>query len=360
MIQIKVAIIGAGLSGLACAFEFKKNGCTPVIFEKQSQIGEILDFSGIWLRMFTRHFCDPKDHFKKEYGLDIQPLNKLNELVMKFPNKEVRVKGKLGYILERSTDKCSLENQLVQQANISIQFDSEVKLEEIKNNFDYVVVACGDHRPAEKLGICTNIFSTYSRVTRIAGDFKPDLCKLWINTEYANHSFCYLIPKSPSVATLAQILNVIPQDQYDLYWDKFFTMEGQKYEILEKKDTTHYSGFVHPIRVDNIFFVGSAAGLTDDLIGIGAYNAIISGIWAARSIIGKLDYNAIMRPYGNDITKMHEFRKAVNTFNNKDFDMVASLIGAPLIKQFIYKNPLFKIRHATSLARLYNYFNQKN
>ena len=360
MIKIKVAIIGAGLSGLACAFEFKKNGYTPVIFEKQSQIGEIMNYSGIWLRIFTKHFCDPIYYIKNEYGLDIQPLNKLNELVLKSPNKEVRVKGKLGYILERSIDKCSLESQIAQQANIPIIFDYEVKVEDIKNDFDYVVAASGDHRHAEKLGVWTNTCTCYSHISRIGGDFKPGVCKIWVNTEYANHSFCYLIPKSSSIATLTQILDSIPQHQHDLYWDKFLSTEKLEYKILEKKDTIHYSGFVHPMRVDNIFFLGNAAGLTDDLIGIGAYNAITSGIWAARSIVRKLDYNAIMRPYCNDIVKIHEFRKAINTFNNKDFDMMASLIGAPIIKQLIYNNPLFKIRHATSLARLYNYFNQKH
>lgn len=32
---MKVAIVGAGLSGLSCAFELKKHGIKPIIFEKK-------------------------------------------------------------------------------------------------------------------------------------------------------------------------------------------------------------------------------------------------------------------------------------------------------------------------------------
>ncbi|HBY21065.1 MAG TPA: dehydrogenase [Clostridiales bacterium] len=356
MILIKVAIIGAGVSGLACALEFKKNGYTPVIFEKKSELGGC--FTGIWLRMFTKHFCDPINYIKKTYSLDIQPLNRLNKIIMKFPNKQVYVSGNLGYIMNRTSDKGSLENQIAQQTNIEVSFNSDIKVEDIKNNFDYVIVASGTHTPAENLGLWTNTSIFHTKIAQVKSNFKPGVCTVWFNREYANHSFCYIIPKTSSVATLVQVLDGIPKDKHNLYWDKFLDMEELKYEILEIKDITHYSGFVYPMQVDNILFTGNAAGLTDDLIGIGAYNAVISGILAARSITHNLDYNAIMSPYRKDIIKIHEFRKALNTFDNHDFDMLASFIGAPIIKQMIYNNPFFKIRHAYPLARGYNWFRQ--
>ncbi|OGO86364.1 MAG: hypothetical protein A2Y22_02125 [Clostridiales bacterium GWD2_32_59] len=353
---MKVAIIGAGVSGLSCAFELRKHGCTPVVFEKQSQVGEPMNYTGMWASNFIRHFGDPIYYIKKKYNLDIKPLCRYKEIIMKFPNGQVNVKGNLGYIMERSSDIFSLENQIARQADVNIIFNSAVKVEDIKNDFDYVVVAGGYHNPADKLGIWSTTTISHSRVTRVRGDFIPGVCKTWFNTEYANHSFCYLVPKSSKVATLAQILDSVQQNQYDSYWDRFITMEKLNYEVIEKKDTNHYSGIVSPMQKENIFFIGNAAGLTDNFMGVGAYNAIISGICAARSIINNLNYDKIMSPYRKDIIKLHELRKAVNTFKNENFDMIGSVIGNSFVKQLIYLNPLFKMKHAAPVAKIYNWF----
>ena len=76
---LKVAIIGAGVSGLSCALELEKYGIKPTIYEKNSFIGEIHPHVTAIFDVIVRHIKDPKQdmikYFKYRLGKDIQPLN---------------------------------------------------------------------------------------------------------------------------------------------------------------------------------------------------------------------------------------------------------------------------------------------
>jgi len=77
---MKVAIIGAGLSGLSAAFEFKKNGIIPVIFEKNSYLGQNFRSPLLTLNVFDRFHRGPSFYLKQKYGLDIRILYIENNL----------------------------------------------------------------------------------------------------------------------------------------------------------------------------------------------------------------------------------------------------------------------------------------
>jgi flavin-dependent dehydrogenase len=78
---MKVAIIGAGISGLSCAFELKKYGIIPTIFEEKSKLGESLGFGAIMFHMFNRGIKDPFK-FLKEYNINLTPNSPLKAITM--------------------------------------------------------------------------------------------------------------------------------------------------------------------------------------------------------------------------------------------------------------------------------------
>ena len=49
---MRVAIIGAGLSGLSCALELERHGIKPDIFEKKDYVGEECDMTAVRMHMF--------------------------------------------------------------------------------------------------------------------------------------------------------------------------------------------------------------------------------------------------------------------------------------------------------------------
>jgi hypothetical protein len=72
--NMKVAIIGAGLSGLSCAHELQKLGIKPVIFEKKGYIGDALGYTKISVRLFDRPMTDTGRFVRKKFGINIKPV----------------------------------------------------------------------------------------------------------------------------------------------------------------------------------------------------------------------------------------------------------------------------------------------
>lgn len=353
---MKVAIVGAGLSGLSCAFELKKYGIKPTIFEKRSEVGDTLDYAVSTLRIFMKFNGSPRKYLKKNYGLNMVPLNTLKKIVMIGPSNRAILKGNLGYIFKKGLEPYSMENQIAKQVNLPIDFDSSISVDNIKNHFDYIVWATGIHTLSKKLNLWTTTFSTYARVATILGDFKTDSANMWLNREYARNGYGYLLPYGKKKACLSLIVNNIAAPELNYYWKKFWEREKFKWKVLETRDMEYVAGFAKPIKVDNIYFVGNTAGLTENIVGSGAMNAIESGIMAARSMVKNLDYNDLMADASEKVKKNHDVRKFLNTLDNKGFDRLIAFLDLPVIKQIIYNNPLYKTTHSSPIIKLYNKF----
>lgn len=98
---MKIAIIGAGISGLACALECEKLGVIPDIYERDYSVGWPWLSINFWASINLRNMGDPIDHMNKNYDIDIIPLNKCKTIILKSPGQEVKVQGKLGYFIAR-------------------------------------------------------------------------------------------------------------------------------------------------------------------------------------------------------------------------------------------------------------------
>ncbi|WP_432405312.1 NAD(P)-binding protein [Wukongibacter sp. M2B1] len=353
---MKVAIVGAGLSGLSCAFELKKHGIKPTIFEKESHIGNNLDYSITILRMFTDFNESPTKYFKKNYGLDIASLNVLKKSIMIGPSRRILVRGNLGYIFKRGQEPYSIENQIARQVNLPVIFDTYIHFDDIKNDFDYIVWASGSNKLSRRLNTWTSAFNTNIRIATMLGDFKINSATMWLNTEYAKNGYAYLLPYSKKNATLTLIVNNISPYELDYYWKKFLSKENIQSKILETRDVEYSTGFVNPIKLNNIYLVGNSAGLTESCLGFGAVNAIRSGITAGRCIAKNLDYTKLMKDTGNFIKSTYELRKFLNSFENRDFDRLINFLRLPLVKQMVYNNPFYKSIHSARIIKHYNNF----
>lgn len=351
---MRVAIIGAGLSGLACAYELKRNGIIPTIFEKKSFVGEVLDLPTVQLRLFDPNLKDPLKVLSDKYKLNLTPHYTLNEIITVTSRKTYTANGEFGHIFLRGIEPGFLTTQLKELVTIPYNLNTLARIEEIKKDFDRIVVATGGMEIPLQMNLATVKFDAYVRIANILGDFNVNGIKVWFNTKYAKHGFAYLVPVSNKHARLILIVDNISDKELDFYWEEFLSTEKIDYDIIETKDVHHLVGSVFPLQVDNIYFVGNAGGFIDTMLGFGAMKALQSGVMAAECIVKNKDYTKFMKSMVKDMDAKYEFRKVFNTFTDKDIDRMVRIEHLPLIKPCIFNNPILRVTQGTFLAKAYN------
>jgi digeranylgeranylglycerophospholipid reductase len=338
---MNVAIIGAGLAGLSCAHELERHGLHPVVFERNSFIGEAYPHVSATLEIVTRPIKDSLDHFRS-LGIEIRPLDYCKKIVHHSPHATTIIKGNLGYFFRRDQTVDDLKVQIHSTLrNTKILFNELADFRTLEKEYDYVVIANGDSNFTEELGCWHDRVTTFVRGAIILGEFDPNALIIWLNKDYCKDGYAYLTPFNRKQASIALIATDVSEKEIDPYWDLFWhSTEMRQYTIVEEFKLEHKSATVYPYRVGNVLFAGDAAGIIDPFLGFGSLSAITMGVMAARAIAEGSDYATLM----NDITqkniKLFEFRKAINGSTNFMYDMVVTSIGLPGIKHALYYTPL--------------------
>lgn len=345
MEKLKIAIIGAGIAGLACALECERLGVTAEVFERQHSFGWMWPSITSWPIILSNNNSDPIKYLKDTYNINIKAALEEKIIIIKSPNSEARIEGKLlGYSLYRGKEVDSIENQLSRELRkTAIHYNTLTNYKELSQKYDYVVVATGRDMEAKELGV----WEEQGRISMMGaitlGSFEQDTSLIYFDTEYAGTGFARISPYSSSEAILA--LYVIYKGDFNTlqldinrYFEKFLEKEKlDKLEIMNRIMKPPFStGKVNRFKIGNILLAGRAAGLTDRLIGTGGIEAIISGVLAARAMIRDEDYDKMLKPVQKHIENISSFRKQIDEFDNNDFDKLVSFLGTPGIKQMLY------------------------
>ncbi len=351
---MKIAIVGAGISGLSCAIGLKRHGVIPDVFERKSHIGAGMNFMGGVFRQFHHNRKDPLCYVNKRYNLKLIPNSSINNLTMIGPNHTSHIKGKLGYMFKRGEESGSLENQLAAYAKVPVRFDTYADAVELAKEYDAVIAATGDDKVAKQLGIWNVRMNTQCRVATVLGEFDPSALTMWINNDYTKHGFCFMAAVTQKQAYIHLIVNAVTSEELDCYWKRFIEAQQLSVKIILTTDHEENNGYASKLKERNIIFTGNSAGMLDTAVGFGAFNAIESGFMAADSILGKGDYEKMTRPIRKYVDDLCHIRTLINNFNNKCFGRFIALLGFPGLKQLIYKAPLFRIRDVMPGIKLYN------
>jgi digeranylgeranylglycerophospholipid reductase len=176
---MKVAIIGSGISALSCAHELKKHGIIPTIFEKGLSIGGKLDIPLLTLRMYITPYRNPFKYLSKKYDINIKPYSSVNEISIVSQNQVLNVKGKLGHLMARPPYYDAIDYQIEKQVNLPVNFNSNIEIEELMKEYDYVIDASTDMGNSKKFSFLSQTFVAQVRIAHVLGNFRLDSVTIW-------------------------------------------------------------------------------------------------------------------------------------------------------------------------------------
>jgi len=338
---VKVAIIGAGVSGLACALTLEKHGIVPDVFEQLHRPGGVTPSIQTILQVIHRPAEDPLRDLAGRFGITLTPINTVRKIVMISPNRVAAARGRLGYIFERGHSRTSLDCELYGRlSRARVRFNAGVGYQELAGEYDRVVVATGSPFLAMAAGRYHGILRTWARGAVVEGSFDPHALIVWFDKSYANNGFAYLAPFSARKASLILEASDLREEEVEPAWRRFLETEKLAYREEETFLREHNVGICCPRQTGNLLFVGLAAGLLDYTLGFGLYNAVVSGVVAARCIAGGSSYEAGIRDMLAKSYYTYLARLALNRMDNDDLDKMLEVVGQPWVNRLVYNTGL--------------------
>ncbi|MDF2927322.1 MAG: FAD-dependent dehydrogenase [Paenibacillaceae bacterium] len=334
---MKVAIMGAGLSGLACAISLEKYGITPHIYESRSMVGDRFVNGELFMALIAKPIQDCVSHLADEFGIFLHPVNMTRSITIYGPNEKAVIEGRIGHANIRGRDKGSLESHLSKQVKAPIAFNSQATYEDLLQEHTHVVLATGDSYYAQKLSNYDAALSVSMKGELVEGKFDPYSVITWIDNDLAPKGYSYFIPLDESRASMVIAYPDFPDDPhvdihqlYDKFRQRAIRDLGQPLPAYDQFEINHYTmGSCRNARIGNTFFVGNNFGCVMPFLGFGQFCSLLTGAYAAYDLCGKGDYEKLTKPIRESFKNSLVLRKGMEELDNKGIDSVVKLLATP-------------------------------
>jgi len=356
---LKVAIMGAGLSGLTCAIMLEKYGVSPTIFEKRNKIGDRFVNAEALLPVLNRPINDDIAYLADTYGIYLQPLSNIRKINIFSENKTASIEGHLGFINIRGRENESFENQLSRQVKSKILFNSKYTHEELLKEFTHVIMATGDAAYTTKIQDYKVDLTVTLKGATVEGKFNRYTVGMWLNNSFAPQGYGYLLPYSEKEACISigypdYIHN--QKQNLDELWEKFFQRVckdfNQDLKITDRFEVTRYIiGMCLYPRLGNTFFVGNCFGSIMPAFGFGQLPAILTGIYAAEDLAGRASYLKLVKPLQKSYQNALILRKTLEQLDNNQLDKVISLLNTEIAQRILNSKRHDPLKIITYLLR---------
>ena len=332
---MKVAIMGAGLSGLCCAITLERNGIDPVVFENRSQVGDRFVNGEVMLSILNRPVHDCLAYLSQEHGIYLQPVGNIKKLVLHSENEKAEVNGHLGFSNLRGRDADSFENQLARQYKGKLVLNSTSSYEELLEEFTHVIVATGDAAYTDKIQHYQKDLTVTLKGATVEGKFDRYTAAAWLDNRFAPGGYGYFIPISEEEANIVIAYPDYPENRsgnLEEMWDMFYERArmdlDQELKITDKFEVTRYIiGICKYPRIGNTLFVGNCYGSIMPFMGFGQFLAMMTGIYAAHDLCGEGRYEDLVKGFYKSYNNSLVLRRAMEKMDNAKQDFLVKSLN---------------------------------
>lgn len=238
---MRVAIMGAGLSGLACGITLEQNGIKPYIFEKRSQVDDRFVNGEIFLNALTKPTGDCLSYLSEEFSIYLQPVGHIKSLTVYSENEKAVIKGNLGFNVVRGRRKDSIAQNMKKQLKSDIIYNSNYGYEDLLTEYTHVILATGDGSYSEKLENYRTDFTVSLKGAIVNGNFDRYTAVAWLDNRFAPKGYAYFIPLSEKEANIVIAYPDHPENtlvDINQLWDSFYSKAQESLnQTLEATDT---------------------------------------------------------------------------------------------------------------------------
>jgi flavin-dependent dehydrogenase len=361
MLTMDIAIMGAGLSGLACAMTLEKNGITPTIYEKRDQIGDRFVNGEVLLSVFTRPVHDCIASLSEEFGIFLKPTANIQKIELFSKNETAIIEGQLGFTNIRGRQQDSFESQLGQQVQTKINFNSEKTYEQLLHDHTHIVMATGDGEYAKQTRNYREDLTVSIKGVSVEGTFDMYSVMAWIDYDLAPYGYCFLIPFSEKEANISIAIPDYPaknpiniNELWERFYPKVCEQLKQKLPITDQFEINKYQiGICRSARIGNTFYVGNCFGTMMPFMGFGQYAAILSGVYAAYDLCGLGKYEELMQPLRQSYENSLVLRRAMEQLSNENLDLIMKGLQGYWGEKIFQTKTLNPLKLASYLLRPY-------
>lgn len=363
---MKIAIMGAGLSGLACALTLEKYGVTPTIFEKRRQVGDRFVNAEVLLSIMTRPVHDCIASLSEDYGIYLHPTSNLRKMYIYSKHQEAIIDGNLGYANIRGREQDSFESQLARQVKSPIIFDSTKTYEQLLQEYTHVIVATGDADYAKQMGNFREDLTVSIKGATVEGCFDRYAVTTWVDYDLAPYGYGYLIPFSEKEANLVMAIPDIPNNKNTStaeLWPSFYqrvqTLLRQDLPVTDQFQITNYAmGICRSARIGNTFFTGNCYGSMMPFMGFGQYVSLLTGVFAARALCGMGNYEELTRGLRQSYENSLVLRRSLEQLTNEQIDRIIHWLSGDMGKKLFLSKRINPLKIASYFLRPYIKYKQ--
>lgn len=324
---------------MTAAYKLEKSGLDPVIFEKEHKVGARFVNGEAMMHFINLPITDVFYYLSLNQEIPLQPTLPIRTMKFYSANQEATITGDIGYITVRGNHERSLENQLGKLVKSEIKYDQKPDYQDLKEEFNKVVIATGDPRTTKKLDQWQQTDVSVKIIgATIEGEFEPTTVKMWLNNDFAPQGYCYLLPIGNKLASIAI---ATPQDTVDWekLWNKFTGQLKFDFRIKDTFQLNHYEiGQAKTQQFDNTYLIGHAGGFIMPFLGFGQFSSIESGLLAAKAINKDQNYNQLAKNLRKDYNLSLKLRKVMAKMSNFHFDkLVKTLNNKTVQKMFLQR-----------------------